>query len=408
MDRPAKTVALVDWHWAGHHQTYFKYYASVLAESGVRVVPFIPVPEDAAPLLATTPAAASPEAMRRIEPAQPCRPGAHLPVRPRALQRILAQAGGFLRLASSLRAWEARHGTRIDLVFFDTMYDQDFANASAVSALFGWNWAGLYLHARCIHTPRAPMPGGGLVPDGRSMFRGRRMTALGVLDEAVMPQLRDVVGPRRLVRFPDITDATTPADDDRDAGLARKLEAYAGGRPIIALVGHLHRTKGLEAFTRAALDPRLRDCFFFVGGEASLAGIAADSRREMTKAWEAAPNIHAHLQRLDEASLNAVIRSSAVLVAAYVDFPHSSNILTKAAVFRRPIIVSEGHLMGRQVGRYSLGLTVPQNDVESLVRAIRRLSSGTLPDDQAPPAWDDYAALHSYARLREAFGEVLA
>jgi len=408
MDRPAKTVALVDWHWAGHHQTYFKYYASVLAESGVRVVPFLPAPEDAASLLATTPAAASPEAMRRIEPAEPCHGGAHLPVRPRSLQRIFAQVSGFRRLARSLRAWEARHGTAIDMVFFDTMYDHDFANASAVSALFGWDWAGLYLHARCIHTPHAPMPGGGRVPDGRSMFRGPRMRALGVLDEAVMPQLREVVGPRRLVRFPDITDATTPARDDRDAGLARKLETSARGRPIIALVGHLHRTKGLEAFTQAALDPRLQDCFFFLGGEANLAGIAADSSRAMTKAWEASPNIHAHLQRLDEASLNAVIRSSAVLCAAYVDFPHSSNILTKAAVFRRPIIVSEGHLMGRQVGRYALGLTVPQNDVEGLVRAIQRLSSGALPDDESPPRWDEYAALHSYERLREAFDEVLA
>jgi len=408
MARPVKTVALVDWHWAGHHQTYFKYYASVLAESGVRVVPFIPAPEDAAALLATTPAAASPEVMRRIEPAEVAHGGAHLPVRPRGLQRFLKQASGFRRLARSLRAWETRQRTAIDMVFFDTMYDHDFANASAVSSLFGWDWAGLYLHARCIHTPGAAMPDGGRVPNGRAMFRGRRMRGLCVLDEGAMPQLEEIVGQRRLVRFPDITDATTPAPDDRDAGLARKLEGYARGRPIVALVGHLHRSKGLEAFTKAAQDPRLRECCFFLGGEANLAGLTADARREVAKAWEAAPNIHAHLQRLDEASLNAVIQASTVLCAAYVDFPHSSNILTKAAVFRKPIIVSEGHLMGRQVGRYALGFTVPQNDVDGLVRAIQRLSSGRWPDELPPARWSDYAALHSYERLGEAFAELLA
>jgi len=62
--------------------------------------------------------------------------------------------------------------------------------------------------------------------------------------------------------------------------------------------------------------------------------------------------------------------------------------------------------MGRQVGRYGLGLTVPQNDADGLVRAIQRLASGR-PDDLPPARWSDYAALHSYERLREAFGELL-
>jgi hypothetical protein len=409
MARPVKTVALVDWHWDGHHPTYFKFFASVLAERGIRVVPLLPAPEEAAALVATTPAARSPEAVRRIEPAEVFRGGAHLPVRPRSLQRLLRQASMFRGLAARLRSWERRHGTPVDLVFFDTMYDHDFASASRLSAMFGWDWAGLYLHARCIHTPGAVMADGGRVPDGRKMFRGRRFRGLGVLDEGAIPGLEPILGDRRIVRFPDITDATLPATDGRDAGLARKIESYAGGRPIVALVGHLHRSKGLEAFTAAARDPRLAGHFFLLGGAANLAGLDPIARREVTKTWEAAANVHAHLQRIDEAALNAVIRASRVLFAAYVDFPHSSNILTKAAVFRRPVVVSEGHLMAERVRRHGMGLTVGQDDVEGIVQAILRLSAPAVADAGRPePRWDEYAALHSYDRLGAAFAELVS
>lgn len=408
MARRVNTVALVDWHWEGHHPTYFKFFASALAERGMRVVPLLPAPEEVGPLLATTPAGRSPEALRRIEPGEAFHGGAHLPVRPRSVKRVLAQASLFRRLAARLRSWERRHRTPVDLVFFDTMYDHDFASASRLSALFGWDWAGLYLHARCIHTPGAVMPDGGRVPDGRSMFRGPRFRGLGVLDEGAIPRLAPTLGDRRLVRFPDITDATLPAAEDRDAGLARKIESYADGRPIVALVGHLHRSKGLEAFTAAARDPRLAGHFFLLGGAANLSGLDPPVRREVTKTWEAAPNIHAHLQRIDEAALNAVIRAARVLFAAYVDFPHSSNILTKAAVFRKPIIVSEGHLMAERVQRHDLGLTVAEQDVEGIVQAILRLTAPPARAGGPEPGWDQYAALHSYERLGAAFAELVS
>ena len=53
------------------------------------------------------------------------------------------------------------------------------------------------------------------------------------------------------------------------------------------------------------------------------------------------------------------------------------------------------------------GLVAVQIDhAAGLVRAIQRLASGR-PDDLPPARWSDYAALHSYERLREAFGELL-
>jgi glycosyltransferase involved in cell wall biosynthesis len=406
MAGPVKTVALVDWHWDGHHPTYFKFFASALAELGCRVIPYVPAPDEAASLLATSPAARSPEVVGRIGAAEAFHGGIHLPVRPRSLQRFLRRASSFRRLARRLDAWERRHGSRVDMVFFTTMYDHDFADATLTASLLRRDWAGLYLHASCIHTPGAVMSDGGRVPDAGRMFRGSRFRGLGVLDESAIPRLEPLVGGRRLVRFPDITDDTLPGPDDRDGGLARKIERFAGGRPVVALTGHLRPSKGLVAFTRAAQDPRLREHAFVVAGAAQLSGLPAEVRRDVTKSWEAEPRVFAHLARLDEPTLNAVMRGSDVLFAAYSDFPHSSNTLTKAAILRKPVIVSEGHLMAERVRRYGLGMTVPQDDVEAVVKAILRLTPPS-PPAEVPPRWDDYAALHSYGRLREAFGEIL-
>jgi len=405
MARPVKTVALVDWHWAGHHPTCLKLYASALAENGVDVVPFAPAPAEVPALLQDTPAARSAPALARIDAARQFDAPAHLPVRPRWLQRIQQQASTFRRLGRTLRAWERETGRKIDTVFFNTIYDHDFSHASWLAALMGCDWAGLYLHARCIRTPGAIMPGGGRVPAAERMFGGRRLRGIGVLDAGAVSPLQSVLGERPVVLFPDVTDDRLPTDA-AGGGLARRVLEFARGRPVVALVGHIHRSKGIEAFTRAAVDPRLAHVFFFVGGAANLSGLSPAAQAFVANAWESAPNIYAHLHRVqDERDLNAVVNACDVVYAAYVDFPHSSNVLTKAAVFRKPIIVSTGHLMGEQVREYDLGLTVPQDDAEAVVRGILDLTAGTAAT--TAPRWGDFAARHSYERLREAFGELL-
>ena len=40
-----------------------------------------------------------------------------------------------------------------------------------------------------------------------------------------------------------------------------------------------------------------------------------------------------------------------------MNFPHSSNIMTKAAAFNKPILVNDGYLMSERVKTYGIGLT---------------------------------------------------
>lgn len=57
----------------------------------------------------------------------------------------------------------------------------------------------------------------------------------------------------------------------------------------------------------------------------------------------------------DESCFNALIAESDLIFAAYKQFTGSSNLLTKAAAFRKPVIVSRGLCMGRRVEQYGTG-----------------------------------------------------
>jgi hypothetical protein len=99
--------------------------------------------------------------------------------------------------------------------------------------------------------------------------------------------------------------------------------------------------------------------------------------------------------------MNAVIAESDVVFAAYKDFPNSSNVLTKAAFFHRPIVVSDGYLMAERVRRHNLGEVVPEGNLDSLVSAVTRMTApGYYKNLCTNARWDEYAADHSLTRLR--------
>ncbi len=209
--------------------------------------------------------------------------------------------------------------------------------------------------------------------------------------------------------FPDPTDIRLPPAGDPSWGLASKIREFARGRPVVSLVGHLQRTKGLEEFTRAAKDESLRDVVFFLGGEVNWGEIDNRVREELLSIWEQSPNILTHLQRIkDEQTLNAVIAQSSVVYAAYTDFPNSSGILTKAAAFERPLIVSDGYLMAERTRAYRLGEVVKEGNMEQIKAALRRLCDvGPNEASGRQSRCAEYRAAHSYDGLKAGFSELL-
>lgn len=404
--RPGPVVALVDWHWMGHHPTYFRRFATTLADQGATVVPFLPRPGDFDADEPHCDAGGEPGRHGILPPQAVLPPGSDRWIR-RRIGRWSRQLLKFFLLRRQLDHWERQSGRAIDLVFFACIYDWEFDVVGPwIGRLLAKDWAGLYLQARLVHA--------GKLDTVTRMFSCPRLRAVATLDDGIVPMLRRRITARPVVTFPEVVDTRLPAADERAAALARTLRAVAGNRPIVSLVGWLQRSKGIEDFTKVARDPRLRDRFFFLGGELDRTGIPPDVARTLLEAWHAAPNIHAHLARLqDGAELNAVLVESAVVFAAYVDFPHSSNILAKAAMLGRPVVVTRGFMMGAAVERYRLGIAVPQGDVDATVDAIVHLTAARsgLPSPDAVERESlrrEFCDRHDESRLIAAFAEILA
>jgi glycosyltransferase involved in cell wall biosynthesis len=123
-----------------------------------------------------------------------------------------------------------------------------------------------------------------------------------------------------------------------------------------------------------------------------------------------AKNIWTHFVRIpDGPRLNGVLAACSALFAAYLDFPHSSNILTKAALLEKPVIVSEGSLMAERVRRFRLGELVPQGDVDATAAAIFRITRDPASwIAQNNPDWAGYRSRHSFEALKGAFAEMFS
>lgn len=366
----------------------------------MRVLPVCPHPHELPHLLATSPVGGIADATARIESPLEFTGGRRLPLRPRLLQKWQHHVSRFHGLRRALRNWERMARTPVDLVFFACIYESHFELFRTACPHFGYDWAGLHLHAR---RPSAPAGDGGSFDP----LRSPRLQSLGVLDPNLVEPYRSRTGGKPVFVFPDLTDPEHPAAHEPEAGLANKLRALAGGRKVVALLGHLKLSKGLEAFTRAAADPRLQDVIFFLGGEIDWDGVPRHLRSELMTAWERSPNILTHLQRIEEKAFNGVLRMADVVYAAYVDFPFSSNVLTKAAIFQRPIVVTEGQLMGERVREFGLGAVVPDRNPQAVADAILELLSSAGTPSGMSARYKAYAELHSYQRLKEVLGQVL-
>lgn len=401
--RVDKTIALLDWNWMGHHPMYFTHFAAEMAQAGAQVVPFCAEPKD---FLNRLERQDLPQAVRgRVANPQKIAGPVWLPARP-ALWRSYYQSWRFfLGLGHQLRAWESDNRRKIDLVFFACIYDRQFDHFGAPWRLQGYPWSGLYLHARSFRLPGTEIPGWWGVPIPETIFSGRKLRSVAVLDEGVVEPLKQLTGNKPVFVFPDITDESV---GQIPQGLGTKLKTLASRRPLVSLSGYLQKTKGVQDFVSLARRPSLQHAIFVLAGSISWHGFSQAEREAVDVAVRQAPNISSHFEVLPEPEMNGLIVSSDVIFAAYRDFPNSSNLLTKAAVFERPILVSDGHLMAERVKTFALGEVASEGDLEGLGTKLEKMLAPDYFDNLRQRAlWAEYRQAHSVEQLRSVIRTLL-
>lgn len=410
-----KTIALIEPNSGGHHLTYLQLFSKTLLDLGCRVMAFSSESDTLTDWANVhTNKARHLHAFQITKPLPPKLPGLgrvrRLPVLGHVPQPI-GIVSKWNHTAELIRQAAQQIGISPNLVFLNWLdsYFSHYLTHHLVDQVFPYPWAGLYFRPGALRFQRrsllkSPFP-------HCAIARSPRCHGVGILDEGLTSNLHQVIG-NPVIPFPDFADESPP---DPGYELVQQILDKAGKRKIIGLFGALSKRKGLVTLLRAAQQSHHKDWFFVFAGSLSASRFHQDYSQRFPEEYDWVQSVVAarpdncffHLERIpQESQFNALINACDALFAAYENFPYSSNILAKAAAFKKPVITSEGFCMGRRVEQFEIGLTIPQGDVYQSIMALQKLFDHpeklSLRFDFA-----GYQSLHSTQRLNTIFVDLM-
>jgi glycosyltransferase involved in cell wall biosynthesis len=164
------------------------------------------------------------------------------------------------------------------------------------------------------------------------------------------------------------------------SALGAQVREAARGRTVVSFLGTIQSRKGFESFLRLldAADPE--HTYFLIAGKFN---ITQKRFSQWTLAyWKkmnsySPENVMIHNGAVeDDQDYYDLFRQSDVIWGAYENWPHSSNVLTLAAAFEKPIFVNEGYLMAERVRTFGLGVVLPRDcSAEILAAALEQIEA---------------------------------
>ncbi|MGB4012254.1 MAG: hypothetical protein WBL16_14875 [Zwartia sp.] len=193
-----------------------------------------------------------------------------------------------------------------------------------------------------------------------------------LLDEAICKTYQQEM-PGRIFEFlPDITEIALPK---QRSALANEILSFAAGRKIVFMGGSIGKQKNLARWYDLIGHCDQSQWFFVQMGRINTNNLTLEDESALKKIQDnPLENLFTYPEYVkDERVFNEIISISDVIFAVYRDFARSSNMLSKAAYFEKPILVAENCLMGQRVRRYKIGLEVDPNDSTSMYRGLKSL-----------------------------------
>ena len=395
-----KTIALVDFTLGGHHAGWLLHFAETLLRLGHRVVCICPDRDWAAgEMRARTPEVSDAFSSLGLHDAA-------FPRVPLRRARVFAETLARWRRVAAIIADQMAGPP--DLVCF-AMLDNLLVGGltpSLLDAIFPYRWTGVYFHPRAerLQAQRSRSP---RFLRNDYCVRTTNCKAIAILDEGIAAQLQQAIAPTPVLVFPDFI-VPTPGSAETPAWI-RELRQRAGKRTLVGCLGALNQRKGVFTLLRIAKEMDSSDFFFVFAGHF----LRDDLDAEQRLLWDATvanppENCTFHLEKISDVEFDSLAASCEVIYAAYRRFPHSSNLLGKAAQFSRPVIVSKGYCMEERVRRFSMGIAVREDDpVESLAALHTLRKRINAPDYQPGEGFATYLEEHSTERLTQCLDRLI-
>lgn len=169
--------------------------------------------------------------------------------------------------------------------------------------------------------------------------------------------------------LPDVTDTRLPKTP---SALLQQILAFARDRKIVFMGGSIGKQKNLTRWHQVIAASDLEQWCFVQVGRINRNNLTEDDEKSLTlQATQPLENLFVYDGYIeDESIFNEIISHSHVIFAVYRDFTRSSNMLSKAAYFEKPILVSTEGVMGRRVNQYKMGLCVNPDMTQEIVNGL--------------------------------------
>ncbi|MDJ0702062.1 MAG: glycosyltransferase [Leptolyngbyaceae cyanobacterium MO_188.B28] len=407
-----KTVALIETnHGNGHHLTYLRLFSKTLLELGHQVMAFYPEPDELTTWIQThVPEGAEKLWAFKLNKSKRRK----IPLIGSAPQPV-AVVDRWRHVASAVRSASQKIGVSPDLVFFNWLdnYLSHYLPHQVIDYVFPYNWSGLYFRPGVLRFGERSVGGFGELAH-YAAAKSSRCQALAMLNEELVEGLQETLG-KPVIAFPDITDETPP---DAKFFLTKEIREKAGSRKVIGLIGTLSKRKGILTLLETAHQSTQENWFFVFAGPLVENLFNQDFDQRLTEDYlrvkqlieSPPPNCFFHLESIpDDGKFNAAIDACDVIFAAYENFPYSSNLLTKAAVLKKPIVVSKGYCMAERVKKFRFGVAIPEGDVSQCIQALHYLcNQPEKVETELNPDFEGYQSLHSQQQIRHVFESILS
>jgi hypothetical protein len=195
---------------------------------------------------------------------------------------------------------------------------------------------------------------------------------IAVLDERYMDWLKLKTG-KMIVRMPETFSVDV---SDPPPALVRMIsERRQSSAIVVGLLGVLDRRKCLDVLVNVIREAKTDEFLFIIAGAYAPGTLPGRDQAFLEEAAGKHTNVVFSPEAIpSEGDFNAVVQSCDILFCVYRDHLHSSGVVSRAAAFRKQVLVNSGGLMANQVEEYSLGYVLTDFSAKACLEALRQMS----------------------------------
>ena len=314
------------------------------------------------------------------------------------VRNVLNASRKWMRLSSFTKKIEDENELIIDYVFISMLdgYLMNYLSPTLVDICFNKKWAGLYFHPWYLFDNNNSRISLSSVD---SALRSRNCIAIGVHDEQLIKPLKSRIN-KKVLYFPEIADGSRP---QKNNSIAKEITKRSKGRPVVGLVGLARRKNVLllmDVMSKWDVD---NDFFYFISGTKPSGDYNESEEIRIDDLFVSPPeNVLTYPGNIQEGpEMNAVIESFDMLFLVYRNFKSSSNLLTKAVLFKKPTLGCESYWIGENIRAYNLGFNLKGDDAEEVFSKMKEVKNSIKEAD-----WKGFLEKNDETNLYNVFDEI--